>query len=61
MVCDGFLHGFLPAFESAKELEMDFPAIYSNFGILLGHSFAKEHITFRSVPISYVTTMGSAL
>ena len=34
-------------FEVAQDLAIDVPAVYANFGKLLGQTFAKGHLTFK--------------
>ena len=41
--------GFQPAFEVAQDLAIDVPAVYANFGKLLGQTFAKGHLTFKVI------------
>ncbi|XP_063678716.1 eukaryotic translation initiation factor 4 gamma 3-like isoform X3 [Bolinopsis microptera] len=49
MTADGLLSGFQPAFEVAQDLAIDVPAVYANFGKLLGQTFAKGHLTFKVI------------
>jgi len=49
MTADGLLTGFQPGFEVAQDLAIDVPAIYANFGKLLGPTFAKGHLTFKVI------------
>jgi len=49
MTADGLLTGFQPVFEVAQDLAIDVPAVYANFGKLLGQTFAKGHLSFKVI------------
>ena len=49
MNADGLLNGFQTMFESAQDLAIDVPGIYTNLGKLMGESFAKEHLTLKVI------------